>query len=432
MVKLLLCLTTPSSLLLPATHGGREENIPEEATQTPVKISGYIYFYGFTTSRQVQGFSNDTVIYFPDKYKCDPNGDDIDAKGEFDLYGLASALRFEATGPDIWCGKSSAYLEGDFNGGITTRTALTFAANAFRIKRGYGKIIWDDASVLIGQHYHPLGMDDFYPDVVSQSLGSPFDPFIYSPQIRVRHTAGQLEGMGVITAHTTEQSRNSGCPNFYGQIVLNRGESQYGVGLDYYQLLPRLETVKGYAERTQLHCKTAHVFADIKETPLELKTRIIYSENGDEYGMIGGYGVWKYNQETDERWYTPLRCISWWGECIYQSEDKSQQAGLFMGYIKNIGARCPLILATTIDNVPVSLITSTFPDVDASFRISPRVALTFEKVFTIYAEVEMTHTWYGYVPKGSIITDALTCTGTIKNPQPITNLSLIVATQYNF
>ncbi len=135
-----------------------------------------------------------------------------------------------------------------------------------------------------------------------------------------------------------------------------------------------------------------------------MKNRVTYSENGDAYGMIGGYGVWRYDKTTDERSYVPFRCVGWWTELVYRTEDKSNEAGLFLAYIKNLGTSCPIIQTALLPvtccdattEKETSLITSLFPDVDSTFRISPRIALGFAEVFTIYFEIEWTRTWWGY------------------------------------
>lgn len=428
----------------PAGHGllrneAREEALTKSDLDELVKISGYTYFYGFTTSRQVEGFSSDTAVYFPKKYKCDRNGEDINQKGELDFNTFATAINFDFKGPEIWGFKSSGVIEGDFFGELTTRTGLSDAINGYRMKSAYMHLEKPGTIVLIGQHYHPIGLDDVYPEVVAGNAGSPFDPFIYAPQIRVTRTAGDLEFIACVTSQTLHASRWAAFPDLYGQINLLLNENVYGVGMDYYELMPRLETARGYITRARVKPLSAHVFADIKKNRWEWKNRITYSENGDAYGMLGGYGVWRYDESTDERSYVPFRCVGWWTELVYRTEDKANEAGLFLGYIKNLGTSCPIIqtalLPVTCCDVTTeketSLITSLFPDVDSTFRISPRVALGFSEVFTIYFEVEWTHTWWGTTSTDAILPD-LTCTGRPINPQPMDNISLMVATVYKF
>ena len=73
---------------------------------------GYVKAEAIYDSRQVFGYREDQLLYFPENKLLDARGQDINARGTFDEYAIQSRVDLAGFGPDVGCTKSSFLIEG--------------------------------------------------------------------------------------------------------------------------------------------------------------------------------------------------------------------------------------------------------------------------------------------------------------------------------
>ncbi len=142
----------------------------------------------------------------------------------------------------------------------------------------------------------------------------------------------------------------------------------------------------------------------------------MYAQDAAVFEMIGGYGVHTRDPLNDERTYAPLQTVAVSSEFIWEG---NWEPGLFIGYVKNIGARKTIIPNFGPDNE--SGVFSLGPDIDRVYRVSPRIRY-YHTNFTIGMELEYTNAAYG----------TITTEGTVINAVPVGNTRFLFATYYVF
>ena len=146
-----------------------------------INLQGYVAIEGMYDTRQVIGYKYNEYTLFPAPQKLDATGLDINDKSQFNMSGVRGTLTLNVKGPDIWDAISRAQIEGDFSGINDDTVSL------FRLKKAFAKFEWENSSVMFGQYYHPIVLDELFPETISFGRGIIYDPFRYAPQIKFRH-----------------------------------------------------------------------------------------------------------------------------------------------------------------------------------------------------------------------------------------------------
>jgi hypothetical protein len=175
-------------------------------------------------------------------------------------------------------------------------------------------------------------------------------------------------------------------------------------------LIPRLVTTRNVATDASVSSTALLGYAKLVLDPVAVKIEGTYGGNLSDMLMLGGYAVKSIDAVSGIEEYLALKCYSFWGEI---STGKDLELALFAGYSKNCGAS---------DNL-----TGTFygrgTDIDAIFRISPRVAWHVGKV-RFASEFEYTSAGYG--------TPNSLNKGTVENVKNVANARLLLAAYYFF
>jgi hypothetical protein len=173
----------------------------------------------------------------------------------------------------------------------------------------------------------------------------------------------------------------------YGSKYDNGHEVLFGVAGNYKAILPRMETVAGYKTNTKATSTLLMAYFKYVVPAMTFKLGATHGQDAYNLTMIGGYAVDKINDMTTEDMdYTPYKTLAMWGD--FHTNNKKWQAGLFLGYTKNLGT------VETIFNGDVIVIGSPYvyargANIDYVYRISPRVIVNAGK-FRIAPEVEYT------------------------------------------
>ena len=391
-----------------------------------LKIYGHVRTDFYYNSRDnVQ--SVDGLFYsYPKDEMLDPNGKDINASDNSNMYTVYSRMGFDFEGPMIGKAKTSAKIEFDFRGNGNDNLS------ALRLRHAYFNFDWGKDKLLVGQTSHPF-FGEVSPQILNLNTGSPFQPFGRAPQIRYRHNNGAIQlqaalvwqsqfkshgptaddGTGKGNARNQYPHKNSNIPEIALGIDYKANGWIAGVGVDLLSIAPRTKAIGAdeatykVDERLTTISYEAHV--KYQKDKLFFAAKSTLGSNFTHTSMLGGYGIKSEDAKTGEREYTPFQNLSNWVNIVY---GKKWKPGIFIGYIKNLGTADDMISSTvygTGTNID-QLLTSTF---ELTYNVPH---------WKIGAEYNYTSAWYGKTQKDGKVTDT----------HAVGNNRLVLSATYSF
>lgn len=404
-----------------------------------IKFSGFVKSDFFYDTRQTVSIREGHFLLYPDGEKLDADGEDINAKYNFNILSIQTRLTGTISAPDAFGANVSGVVEADFFG---NENASFADVNGFRLRHAYAKLSWTNTEMMFGQYWHPLFIPGCFSDVISFNTGAPFQPFSRNPQMRITQKIDKFKIIGVLSAQRDFTSpggsaslRNTGLPEMHAQVqyenkdIETKEEILAGLGGGYKVLLPLLYTEKGnkkYGTDETVAGISATGFLKMKFNDFTFKLQGVYGENLYDMTMLGGYGVQMViDTNKNSVAYSPFKTFSAWSEVMTQAGDF--QYGLWGGYTQNLGAKNSI--AYYSNKVAGSDVTIRGSDIKSIWRISPRVVLTSGK-FNFALETEYTSAAYAVKNiVGDIMRDAKGVIGETKN---ISNLRVLLAVILKF
>jgi len=401
----------------------------QEEPKFGITWSGFVKNDFFFDSRQTVTAREGHFLLWPAPVNADLNGDDINAKANFNFLAIQSRIKAAISGPDAFGAKTSGVIEADFFAQENVNI------NLLRLRHAFVQMKWTNFELLAGQYWNPLFVTDCFPGTVSFNTGAPLQSFARNPQMRLTY---KLSGFNLMLAALSQRDyssrgedgvsssylRNSGIPDMHLQVSYspenpNSNTSlNMGGGIAYKKIVPRLNSSFGpvtmFKVDEEVGGLTAIAFLKVVSAPLTVKFHARYGENIADVLAISGFAVKDVvNNITGEQSYTPLKSMTFWGEL--HTNGSQIQAGLFGGFSKNLGTREPMSdtgndvygLAANIYNL---------------YRVSPRLIINSGKTRLAF-ELEYTSAAYGdnydlnYIPG---------------NTTRVNNLRALVAVYYFF
>ncbi|HNW97737.1 MAG TPA: hypothetical protein PKK00_04910 [Bacteroidales bacterium] len=436
-----------------------------------IDFSGFVKNDFFWDSRQNVSLREGHFLLYPSPVSADAEGNDINAKSNFNFLSIQSRLTGKISGPDAFKAKTSGVIEADFFGNENTNFS---DVNGFRLRHAYAKLNWKKTELLFGQTWHPMFIAGCYPGVVSFNTGSPFQPFSRNPQAKFTYKFGKINVVASANSQRDFASpggssvtlRNSAIPEMHAQIIYGtkndslKKEFLIGIGGGYKTLVPRLyseviTTPEKYildtATNTVTHTYavttkyktdekvggyTAYGFMKYKIPALTFKLYGVYGQNLFDMTMLGGYAVCGITDlQKDFKDYVSYNIFSTWAEI--QTNGKRVQAGLFAGFTQNRGADKKIISYSLPAAIPVA--SNPYPittaainrgaDIKSIYRIAPRLIFISEK-FQFMTELEYTSA--AYATKNASGTLNRDEKGVITDADYVSNIRFLFAVQYNF
>ena len=370
----------------------------EEEKKFSISFSGFVKNDIFWDSRQTVSVREGQFYLYPANELFDENGEDINARPDFNFLSIQSRLRVDVTGPDVLGAKISAAIEGEFFGHTDPDI------NGFRLRHAYIKMNWPKTELLVGQYWHPMFIPSSYPGTINFNTGVPFLPFTRNPQIRLTQNFGgfsaYLTAMSQIDFKSTgpegasaKYLRNTAIPALNLNLEYSKSSDKLtflaGLAGGYKTLLPRMVTDSNFKTDVTISTLCGQAYVKVGMPALTIKLAGIYAQDAYDLTMIGGYAV---SQVTDTaknfEEYTPIGTLSFWADI--HTNGKKIQGGLFLGYSRNLGA------PETI-NGPVYARGS---NIGYLYRISPRLIYNVGK-FRIAPEIDYTVAAYGKFVQGT-------------------------------
>ncbi len=344
-------------------------------------------------------------------------GEDTNATPNSQMLAISSRLGIDFTGTPILGAKSSAKIECDF-AGISTSYYL------IRIRQAYLKLNWEKSELLVGQTWHPM-YNNCQPITPALSVGTPFQPFNRSPQIRFKQNLNkeisfltsasyqmQYLSQGPLGA-SASYMKNGLLPSLHIALDYQSSDFGAGIGVDGKSLLINHE---------RLNSAAAVVYARYSKNKFQVRAKSVYGQNLSEYLMIGGYGV-KGTRKIGElnyvNTYTNFNTLTSWLSLAYGTKI---QVGIYGGISKNLGSEEELI--ATLGNFTAygyGFYQGSQMQLDQLYRISPHITYNLSN-FKLALEYELTNAKYGKLLKN----------GLVENPYNVDNHRFMASISYIF
>ncbi len=218
-------------------------------------------------------------------------------------------------------------IEADFSG--SSDNVLV------RLRQAYVQLNWEHASLLLGQTWHPLSTIQIMPTTLNINIGSPYNPFNRSPQLRYQY---EFQGWKATAAAIYQSYYKSNgpegkshkyqndamLPNLYIGIEKKLdGGYLLGLGTDFKALKP-IESVN-----TLLYSYAGTAYAQYSKDLLKVSAKATYGQNLSEHNIICGYYI-----DRDNRMYN-YQALAMYANAVY---GKEHQLSMLAGYAVNLGA----------------------------------------------------------------------------------------------
>ncbi len=353
-----------------------QEDTKKEEKPLKLKLTGFVKNDFFWDTRKTVAAREGHFLLWPSAVSEDADGNDINAKSNFNFLSVQSRVTLGITGPDAFGAKTSAKIESDFFAQANDNI------NLLRLRHAYIKLNWTNTELLTGQYWNPMFITGCFPGTVSFNTGTPIQPFARNPQIRLTQKAGNLKFMLVAASQrdytnrgavgpTGEYLRNSAMPEISAQIHFTKEKSFLtGVGGSFKKIIPQLVTGQGYATSEAVTSFNGIAFLRINTAPVTIKMEGIFGQNTPDVLNISGFAV---TDSTDKVKgfvkYSPLSNISAWTDI--HTNGKKIQFGIFAGYTKQLGSAEDVV--GPIYGLGVN-------NIESLYRVAPRIMFNSGKV----------------------------------------------------
>lgn len=373
-------------LLLLIILPGFAQDTLNNKKQVTINLKGFIRNDIWYDTRQEVTARDDLFNLYPKNISLDKHGNDINSNGSFNIIAIATRLTMSLSGPPAFGAKTSGVIEGDFTG-VTNDDV-----DGLRLRLAFAKLRWKHFELLFGQNWHPLFVEEAFPQVPALNTGAPFHPFNRNPQVCITLFNGksvfkiaaiaQRDNMndGPISTSST-YLRNSLVPDLHIQYQLKCGKNLTGIAADYKILRPQLSTQNSYQTYERIGSYAFMGFWKYENSKFFALIKAIYGQNLSEQSMVGGYAVATRDSFNFLQTYTPSNHIFLTGNFVY---GKNLQIGLFGGYIKNFG--------TSAENIGIYY--GRGNDIDHLYRITAFSSIR-SNAFKVCLELEYTSAAYG-------------------------------------
>jgi hypothetical protein len=330
---------------------------------------------------------------------------------------MATRVGVRISGPEILRAKTTANIETDFAGDLGVNPAM------LRVRQANAVFSWPKASLLVGQTWHPFWSGKVFPIVAGLNTGAPFQPFNRSPQIRVDYKPNpnlivsaamvsefqyksygfaKIDSMYPKAMFCTDKSdlfnRNAALPEMILNAELNDGGFTIGAGTSLKFIKPTLYTVEmvpgkdvnKYISDELLRSISFVGYTQYAKNKLVVKAKAVLGQNMTHLTIPGGYGVKSVDASTGAMTYTPYNSFTSFVNAVYGLK---YQAGIFAGYMKNLGTTDALFNFAT-SGAPVSVTPGLVPKVASIYRVAPSFAINVSKLRFVF-EYELTSATFG-------------------------------------
>ena len=385
---------------------------------TTYKLYGFVRSELYYNSRQnveaLDGLFN--ILPKPkDEYILNGEVSDKNNVSNSEMLSVATRLGIDFNSSPILGAKTSAKIECDFAG-------ISSSYYLIRLRQAYLKLNWEKTELLVGQTWHPM-FSNMQPITPALSVGTPFQPFNRSPQIRLKYNLNT--NLSALVALSYQMQYLTQGPSGASAVYMKNGLLPgLHLGLDYKSknILAGVgvdgKSLKINHERFNSGAAVAYIGYTNKKFQVRAKT--ILGQNLSEYLMIGGYGVSGTNAATGEVTYTNINTSTSWLSLAYGNKI---QVGIYGGFSQNLGTNKDLVATTTgkFTAYGYGYYQDSQSLLDQLYRVAPHITYNLSN-FKLGFEYELTTAKYGTILNS----------GKVSNEYKISNHRAVTSISYLF
>jgi hypothetical protein len=330
-----------------------------------IELSGYIKAEGVYDTRQVLQVREGHLHLYPLPAADDTETDNL-LFNAFQSRIAVTGAGTEALGADL-----SGSLEADFFG-LSNQDV-----NGLRLRHAYLKLDWGRHELLAGQYWSPFFSPSVLPGVPGSNAGAPFQPFARLMQVRYTWRPGALTLIAAASQQRdafsdiggSKQQQQAGLPgaHLHGEYALGAGRVGAGAYLKTLRPAPQSERFSAWA---------AQAYGSLPLGPVTARAKLTYGTDLTDHLMTGGF------VETTEGTYETLAAAAGWVDL--STSGASLNAGLFAGYLTNLGTRSDIAVAAEFVRAA---------DMERLWRLAPRLVYDAGQL-RLAAELEVTSALY--------------------------------------
>lgn len=418
------------------------------AAPTPQPISltwtGYVKTDYFLDSRQTAVLREGEVFFLPAAVDPDATGKDKNAVPTYNSLSVQSRVRLNAAGPEFFGFKANAAIEAEFFGNAETDL------NGLRLRHAYVQLTNSKVQLIFGQYWHPFFTPECFPGTYNFSTGAPFSTFTRNPQFRITTTGATKVFAAVLTERdfttpgpatataniATPYLRNDLFPIVDFGVQHVSGNITLGATVDIKSVKPRNSVALTLANKTVVNTVvderelgiSANAYFQVKTPSVTFKASAIYTQNGADMLLLGGYAESSLDSASGKYNYTNMSSLSAWLEL--SGKKNAMEWGVFAGYATNLGLSDPLGVTKAVYQFSLNT------NIMNAWRIAPRIGWRSGKTL-LGIELDVTNAQRARaLGVGETTLTALapvtTANGTVVNVDQSLNTRLMFTAQYNF
>ena len=387
MKKITLSLLAALSALGPGVVCSAQDVKPAK-----VNVYGFVSNYMTFDSRQVDAGTPD-LFYMPKDVKMAGEVDQ-NAIPSFRMLALTSRLGVKASGYEVGETKVSGTIEGDFY-------AMNGTAATLRLRQAYLSMLWDnlvlgDLLVNVGQTWHPMAVD--VPHVTNEELGSPFNPFNWSPQVMFHWTVRKFTWTGGIlfpmqflptgpSGKTLDYNQYGMIPEVYLGVSFATGGFLGKAGVDLFSskpgwIAPTITEVSvtdrtvSYSRsitqklETRLFAVSPYVYLQFTRGKFQVKAKSVLAQAGEHMNLLSGYGP-TFDWNRLELTYTPMQD---WASFLSFQYGRKFQFSCMGGYMQRLGMTKKLFGIDDANIRTMWLNNAASNRIQQAFRVTPTIS----------------------------------------------------------
>ena len=146
------------------------------------KLYGFVRADAFYDTRKSAEAVDGMFLLYPLKPSFDSAGNDINKVDGLTMTSMSSRLGLKSGNIKIF--NESAILNSRLEADFTARSN----SNSLRLRQAYISLKWAKHYLLFGRTWNPMFTPEAFPHTLSINVGTPFNPFNRSPQLRYQYT----------------------------------------------------------------------------------------------------------------------------------------------------------------------------------------------------------------------------------------------------
>ena len=361
-------------------------SIAQETKKFSFDVYGILDMQGCYNNRNTYSAIDGLFSLYPLQPSYDAIGKDLNAQGGWNFAAAASRLGIRLGLGEAMGAKITGVIEADFTG------QAGGLAHYMRLRMANINLKWNNAQLLVGQHWSPMVLPEMMPSNRDLHNGAPFHPFARQNQIRLDYQPIErlnlvaalgfqrdFATVGVSSTRDHKQQSHTFMPEFNLFVQYRSPNLFFGVGGKLTTLQPRENFSSDnnvYSVNTKIVNYTLTAFLNYKKGNDNFKIQALMGESMNDLSLLGGYYESSFDTVNHSFSYKSTKVLSSWID--YTHTFGKLKPALLIGYTKNFD----------VDESNYANAYGVGMNVDNYFRIAPRIEYFFLSNFSLTLSLE--------------------------------------------